>query len=191
MRKIFSILILIAGASTHLIAQHVNDISLVIAPLKLEEQSSYQLLYRRELKEDDWKLRAGLRLLIDTDKVTRTDTIFSNSGTVQYDLSIGLQRDLKVEGLELIKCYVALDGYWNSDLRQSNSSDYYGYFWNLGVRPTFGVSYEPLKNIRLSLESRANFNINLQDYNAKGNNAEKRFTFSPLDHLALGLGYLF
>ena len=191
MKKILSLFILVVGLFASSQAQNINDISLVIAPLKFEEQSSYQLLYRRELKKEDWKLRVGLRLLIDTDKVTRTDTIFSNSGTIQYDLSLGLQRDLKLEGWESIKAYVAMDGYWNSDLRQPNSSDYYGYFWNIGVRPTFGVAYEPLKNIRLSFESRANFNVNLQDYNAKGNNAEKRFTFSPLDHLALGLGYLF
>ncbi len=191
MKKTLSLFILVVGLFAHSEAQNTNDISLLIAPLKLQEQSSYQLLYRRELRNEDWKFRAGLRLLMNTDKVIRADTIFSNSGTIQYDLALGLQRDLKLEGLESVNAYVAIDGYWNSDLRQSNSSDYYGYFWNLGLRPTFGVAHEPLKNIRLSIESRANFNVNLQDYNAKGNNSENRFTFSPLDHIAIGLGYLF
>lgn len=191
MKKILLFILLSFGFGVSSQAQLKNDLSLVIAPLKFDDPSSYQMLYRRELKKEDWKLRAGLRLLIDTDKETREDTLFSNAGTIQYDLSVGLQRDLKIVGLEQIKGYIALDGYWNSDLRQSISSDYYGYFWNTGVRPTVGVAYEPFKNIRLSFESRSNFNVNLQDYNAKGNNADQRFTFSPLDHLALGLGYLF
>ncbi|MBT6236377.1 hypothetical protein N9811_05965 [Bacteroidia bacterium] len=173
------------------IAQLTNEVSLLIAPLKLDEQSSYQLMYRKELSGSDWSLRGGLRLLVDTDRETRADTLFTNEGTVQYDLSIGAQRKLPLDGLDKAFGYVALDGYWNSSFDQAANSDYYGYFWNLGVRPTFGVAYEPIKNIRLSLESRANFNVNLQDYNAPSNNANQRFTFNPVDHLAIGLGYLF
>lgn len=191
MKKTLILIFIFLSFVGSLKAQRVNEIALIVAPLKFEEQSSYQLLYRRQLKKEDWKLRAGLRLLVDTDKETRLDTVFRNEGTIQYDLSAGVQRNLNIEGLEKIKGYVGLDGYWNSDFRQTNSSDYYGYFWNLGLRPTVGVSYEPLKNIRLSVESRSNFNVNLQDYNARGNNADQRFTFNPLDHLALGLGYLF
>lgn len=66
-----------------------------------------------------------------------------------------------------------------------------GIFWNFGLRPTLGVSYEPFSNIRFSIESRTNLNVNLQDYNAKGNNADQRYTFSLVDHMAVGLGYLF
>ncbi len=172
-------------------AQQSNEIALVIAPLKFDDESSYQLLYRRSLPKENWKLRVGLRLLIDTDKETRADTISTNTGTVQYDLSAGFQRDLRIVGLKKIKGYAALDGYWNSDFRQSASSDYYGYFWNFGLRPTLGVSYEPFSNIRFSIESRTNLNVNLQDYNAKGNNADQRYTFSLVDHMAVGLGYLF
>jgi len=172
-------------------AQYKNDLSLIVAPIKFEEQSSYQLLYKKQLKNDNWKVRGGLRLFVDTDRETRLDTVFNNEGSIQYDISLGLQRQLKLDGLETIRGYLALDGYWNSDLKQTASSDYYGYFWDFGMRPTFGISYDPLKNIRLSLESRANFNINLQDYNAPGGNADQRITFNPVDHLALGLGYLF
>lgn len=191
MKNIVTLIVCTLGLGYYANAQTSNDLTLLIAPLDIKKQSSYQLLFRKDLNRDDWKFRGGLRVLIDTDRETRADTIFRNSGTIQYDLSVGLQRNLQIEGLKKINAYTALDGYWNSDFRQLESSDYYGYFWNFGVRPTVGLSYDPFKNIRLSVESRSNFNVNLQDYNARGNNSDRRFTFNPLDHMALGLGYLF
>lgn len=191
MKKVLFFLTCLGIFDTAVQAQQNNEIALLIAPLKLDDQSSYQLLYRKSLKKENWKLRVGLRLLIDTDKEIRADTVFNNVGTVQYDISAGLQRNLAIDGLENLKGYVALDGYWNSDFRQTSANDYYGYFWNFGVRPTLGISYEPCNNIRVSIESRANFNVNLQDYNAKGKNSDQRYIFSLVDHLAFGLGYLF
>jgi len=127
-----------------------NDISLVISPIKWEEQSSYQLLYRRSLKSDSkWTLRAGFRSLVDTDKETRADSGTStNQGTVQFDLSLGAQRKLIIENLDKLYLYAGSDGYLNSDFRRQLNETYYGYFWDFGFAPHVGLSYEPFKNIR-------------------------------------------
>ncbi|MBT8327231.1 MAG: hypothetical protein KJP21_05875 [Bacteroidia bacterium] len=169
---------------------HKNEIALVIAPLKFQEATSYQTMYRRVLKEN-LKFRTSLRLYADTDKEIRSDTLSSNQGTVQYDLAFGIQKDLTIGDLDDLKLYVATDAYYNSEFNRKSHETFYGYYWNFGLRPIAGISYEPFHNIRLSLESRANFNVNLQEYSAPGDNADTRFTFKPMDQLAISLGYLF
>jgi hypothetical protein len=168
-----------------------NEVALVIAPLVLDQQSSYQVLYRMELKNEDWSLRSGLRVLVATNKETRSDTVFKNSGSIQSDLSAGLQRKLNVESLDRVYLYVASDAYLNSEFNRKKNETYYGYYWNFGLSPLFGISYEPFSNIRLSLESRADLNVNLQQYDATGLNKDERVSFSPLKRLAVGFGYLF
>ena len=170
-----------------------NEVTLVISPVKLDEQSSYSLLYRKALKDKkNWSLRSGMRLLIDTDKETREDSsLSSNEGTVQLDLSAGLQRKLVIESLDKIYLYAGMDGYFNSEFNRKSYETYYGYYWDFGLRPLVGVSYEPFANIRFSLESQSNMNINLQEYSAPGTNKDQRITFNPLNQLAIGFGYLF
>ena len=189
MRKTITLILCITGLC--LFAQSKkNEVALVVAPLKFKEQSSYQVLYRRSLANDDLKLRGGLRLLIDTDKEIR-DTLESNQGSVQFDLSAGIQKDLSIGDLDNLNLYTGVDVYFNSEFNQKSYEAYYGYYWSFGAKPLAGISYEPFDNIRLSLESRANFNINLQQYSAPGLNKDERITFRPLDQLAIGIGYLF
>jgi len=184
-------LIITLGFTTGAKAQYLNELTLVISPLKFEEQSSYQMLYRRELSNENLHLRAGLRLYANTDKQQRLDTLYTNTGTVQYDFAIGLQRDLSFGDFETLKLYVAGDAYLNSDLRKLKNYDYYRYYWNLGVMPIVGIGYEPVDRIRLSVESRANLNFNMQDYSGEGENYDRKVSFRPLDKLAIGIGYLF
>ncbi|PCJ66407.1 MAG: hypothetical protein COA58_06420 [Bacteroidetes bacterium] len=187
-----TITLIFCFASFLLFAQrNNNEAALVIAPLKFKEQSSYQLLYRRTLSNELIKLRGGLRLLIDTDKEIRSDTLSNNQGSIQYDVSLGIQRDLSIGDLEKVNLYTGIDGYYNSEFNQKSYETYYGYYWSFGLKPLMGVSYEPFDNIRLSFESRANLNVNLQEYSASGVNKDERVSFRPLDQLAIGIGYLF
>ena len=136
-------------------------------------------------------MRAGGRFYVETVKSTRSDTISSNFGSVQYDLSVGLQRNLLIEDMDKLYLYVAVDGYWNSEFNRKDYETYYGYYWNFGLKPIAGIAYEPFDNIRLSLESQADFNINLQQYSAPGINKDNNFSFYPLRQLGISLGYLF
>jgi len=189
MRKTITLVLCIIGLGLYA-QSNVNEVALVVAPLKFKEQSSYQVLYRRALANNSIKLRGGLRTLVDTDKEIR-DTLESSQGSIQFDLSAGIQKDLKVGDLEDVSLYTGIDGYYNSEFNRKSYEDYYGYYWSFGVKPLVGISYEPFSNIRLSLESRANFNVNLQQYSAPGENKDERYTFRPLDQLAVGIGYLF
>ncbi|HCD68129.1 MAG TPA: hypothetical protein DEQ56_06595 [Bacteroidetes bacterium] len=172
-------------------AQKRNEVALVISPLKFKDAASYRALYRHGLKNENLSLRGGVRVLINTNKEIRSDTLSTRSGTVQYDLSAGVQYKLPISSLDKIYLYGASDAYFNSEFDQKAYETYYGYYWSFGVKPIFGLSYEPFDNIRLSLESRGDFNINLQDYSAPGENRDQRFNFNPANQLALGFGYLF
>lgn len=191
MNKLIVLFLPILFFATSSFAQNLNnEVNLVISPLKLDEQSSYQLLYRRSLK-NDFMWRAGLRVFAQTDKETRADSVTLNRGTVQYDLSLGIQKNLEISGVEFINVYVGSDVYYNSAFNRSQGQDYYGYFWSTGIKPLFGLAYTPFDNIKLSLESRANLNFNFQKYEGTASNLDQRVSFRPLDQLALGLGYLF
>lgn len=169
-----------------------NEVALVIAPLDFEESSSYQMMYRRDLSGlDDIQFRGGLRLVVDTDKETRSDTLAYNRGSVVYDLSVGLQKDLGIGDLEKVFLYTGSDAYFNSELRRELHETFYGYYWNFGLRPIVGISYTPFENIRVSLESRADFNVNLQSYSAEGVNEDARVSFMAFKEVGLALGYLF
>ncbi len=191
MNKFILLIVIVLSTSLTVLAQKLNnEVALVVAPLKLNQQSSYQFLYRKSAKAD-LHLRAGLRIFVQTDKETRTDTVVTNSGTVQYDISLGIQKDLSIMDVKFVNLYMASDLYFNSAFNRVQGQDYYGYYWSTGIKPLVGVSYQPLDNIRLSLESRANLNINLQQYEGTGNDSDQRVSFRPLDQLAIGLGYLF
>lgn len=179
------LLILTAAAQNN-----INEIALVVSPLNFEQPESYQALYRRHLSNDRL-LRIGGRFFAETLKETRADTVATNFGSVQYDLSCGLQKNLRIDNLDALYLYAAVDGYWNSEFNRKSYETYYGYYWNFGVNPIAGIAYEPFDNIRLSLESKADFNVNLQDYSAAGLNKDKKFSFSPLRQLGLSIGYLF
>ncbi len=167
-----------------------NEIAVLVAPLKLDDKSNYQLMYKRSLPEN-LKLRSGLRLLVNTDKTLRSDSVIVESGSFGYNLSLGIQKDLQIGDLEKMYLYAGSDLYWNSEFNRKTHESYYGYYWNFGTKPLLGVSYEPFSNIRLSFESRANFNINLQEYSAAGENYDRKYKFSVVDELALSVGYLF
>lgn len=173
------------------VAQSKNELTLIISSLDLEDQSSYQSMYRRTLRDNSVKLRAGLRLYANSSKETRSDTVSSQFGSFQYDISVGIQKDLRIGDLERVKLYTAVDGYWNSELRRNREDTYYGYYWNFGIKPTLGIGYKPFENIMISMESRANANINLQDYSAAGVNHDRKFSLRPMDQVVLGIGYLF
>ena len=188
MKNILTTLLLFIGFFVS--GQNINQVDLMLDLKQIDVQSSYQLMYKRQIS-NVITLRGGLSLFIDTDKETRSDTLSFQSGTVMYDLSMGFQRDLKLDGFDHIKLFIGMDGYWNSTLNQKPYETYYGYYWNVGLKPLVGLYYDPIKNIRLSVESRANLNFNFQQYSAPGENIDQRVNFRSLDQLVLGIGYLF
>ena len=188
MKYILVFLILFTGL--FVLGQNNNQLDLVLDLKQIDDQSSYQLMYKRKINTSI-TLRGGLSLFIDTDKEIRNDSLSLQSGTVTYDISAGFQRDLKLEGFDHIKLYVGMDGYWNSTLNRKPYETYYGYYWNIGLKPLVGFYYDPIKNLRLSVESRANLNFNFQQYSAPGENIDQRVDFRSLDQLAFGIGYLF
>lgn len=188
MKNILTTLLLFIGFFVS--GQNINQVDLMLDLKQIDDQSSYQLMYKRQIS-NVITLRGGLSLFIDTDKETRSDTLSFQSGTVMYDLSMGFQRDLKLDGFDHIKLFIGMDGYWNSTLNQKPYETYYGYYWNVGLKPLVGLYYDPIKNIRLSVESRANLNFNFQQYSAPGENIDQRVNFRSLDQLVLGIGYLF
>lgn len=188
MKNILIILLLLTGLFVS--GQNANQVDLVLDLTQIDDQSSYQLMYKRQIN-NSITLRGGFSLFIDMDKETRSDTLSLQRGTVMYNLSAGFQRDLKLEGFDHIKLYMGIDGYWNSTLDRKPYETYYGYYWNIGLKPLVGMYYDPIKNIRLSVESRANFNFNFQQYSAPGDNIDQRLDFRSLDQLTFGIGYLF
>tara|TARA_B100001057_G_C22678487_1_gene882794 strand:- start:96 stop:662 length:567 start_codon:yes stop_codon:yes gene_type:complete len=188
MKYILVILILFTGL--FVLGQNSNQLDLVLDLKQIDDQSSYQLMYKRKINTSI-TLRGGLSLFIDTDKEIRNDSLSLQSGTVTYDISAGFQRDLKLEGFDHIKLYFGMDGYWNSTLNRKPYETYYGYYWNIGLKPLVGFYYDPIENLRLSVESRANLNFNFQQYSAPGENIDQRLDFRSLDQLAFGIGYLF
>lgn len=167
-----------------------NELAISVAPLNFKKVSNYQMMYRRSI-DNNLKLRAGLKFSMDTDKELRNDTVTLAKGTVQYDISFGIQKDLSIGDLDKVTLYIATDGYWDSRFNREAHETYYGYFWSFGLKPSVGIAYEPFNNIRLSFESRANFNVNLQEYSAPGENKDTRYSFKSLDQLAVNIGYLF
>jgi hypothetical protein len=172
-------------------AQFKNDVSLVISPLKFKEQSSYELLYRRQLPNKLWNLRLGISVFVDTDKEIRNDSTTLNTGSVAYTLSAGVQRKLVLEDIKKVYAYLGSDLYWQSEFLRGPRDTYYGYYWSIGTTPLVGVSYEPIRNIRLFIESRSDLNLNFQQYDSEVENRDTRVSFKPLNQLAIGIGYLF
>jgi hypothetical protein len=173
------------------LAQLKNEVSLVISPLKFSEQSSYELLYKRQLPNKLWSLRSGFSLLVDTDREVRDDSTTLNRGTVSYVVRAGLQRKLMLDDIDKLYAYVGSDMYWQSEFLRQPGDTYYGYLWSIGTTPVVGLSFEPIKNIRLSLESRSDFNLNFQKYESDLENKDTRVSFTPVYQLAIGIGYLF
>ncbi len=192
MKKLSLIILLFSFAAASFGQTRPNELALTIAPLKFNKSTDYSLLYRRSIKNNK-HLRLGASFYADTDKEVRTDTVVYHQGTVAYTLAAGLQKDLFIADLDEVNAYVAMDGYWNSKFYQEDGQTYYGYFWDFGARPIVGIAYKPFRNIRVSLESQANINVNLQEYTAEGDFVDKdtRFTFTTLDRLALNIGFLF
>jgi hypothetical protein len=185
------LILMLASLPIFTMAQFKNDVSLVVSPLKFKEQSSYDILYRRQLPNKLWSLRLGMSVLVDIDKEIRNDSITLNTGSVAYTLSAGLQRKLILEDIKKVYAYIGSDLYWQSEFSRNPSDTYYGYYWSIGTTPVVGVSYEPIRNIRLSLESRSDFNLNFQHYESEAENRDTRVSFKPLNQLAIGIGYLF
>ena len=113
MKNILIILLLLTGLFVS--GQNANQVDLVLDLTQIDDQSSYQLMYKRQIN-NSITLRGGFSLFIDMDKETRSDTLSLQRGTVMYNLSAGFQRDLKLEGFDHIKLYMGIDGYWNSTL---------------------------------------------------------------------------
>lgn len=188
MKKILTLVLLFTGLFVS--GQNKHQVDLILDLTDIDDQSIYQLMYKRAIN-NSIVLRGGLSMFIDTDKEIRSDTLASESGTVMYNLSLGFQKQLKLDGFDLIKLYAGVDGYWNSTLNQKPYETYYGYYWNIGLKPFVGLYYDPIKNIRLSVESRSNLNLNFQQYSAPGENIDERISFKPIDQIAIGIGYLF
>jgi hypothetical protein len=185
------LILILASLPFITMAQFKNDVSLVVSPLKFKEQSSYELLYRRQLPNKLWNLRAGMSMSVDTDKEIRNDSTTLNKGSIAYTLSAGIQRKLILEDIKKVYVYLGSELYWQSEFLRNPSDTYYGYYWSIGTTPVVGVSYEPIRNIRLSLESRSDFNLNFQQYESEAENRDTRVSFKPLNQLAIGIGYLF
>jgi hypothetical protein len=185
------LILILASLPIFTLAQFKNDVSLVVSPLKFKEQSSYELLYRMQLPNKLWSLRLGMSVLVDTDKEIRNDSTKLNTGSVAYTLSAGVQRKLILEDVKKVYAYLGSDLYWQSEFLRGPRDTYYGYYWSLGATPLVGVAYEPIRNIRLSIESRSDFNLNFQHYESEAENRDTRVSLKPLNQLAIGIGYLF
>ena len=122
-----------------------------------------------------------------------TQLVFSQSwlGRNLSDINVNELSKSEQEDIKKAYAYIGSDVYWQSQFLRNPTDTYYGYYWNVGTTPLVGISYEPIKNIRLSLESRSDFNLNFQKYDAETANKDTRVSFKPLNQLALGLGYLF
>jgi len=172
-------------------AQIKKEMKLLVDVSDLKNQTGYQLMYTKIVNKSDIALRFGTTLFIDTDKETRYDTFNSSHGTITYNLSLGLQKQLKLANNPKVKLYAGMDGYWHSTLNKKTYESYYGYYWNVGFQPLFGLYFDPNKNVRLSVESRSKFNLNFQEYSAPGDNMDQRIDFRSVDQVMFGIGYLF
>lgn len=167
-----------------------NEISLVVSPLAFAEQECYGLRYLRIINKD-LRLRAGLRVYANTEKEVRNDTITSNFGTVQYDLRLGIQRNLNLGNFDVVRPYVAGDFSFNSEFRKESYESYYGYYWDMTVNAIIGLESEVVSRLRIYVETGGDLNINLQEYSAPGENYDRKVTYNPLGYTAIGVGYSF
>ena len=95
MKKILTLVLLFTGLFVS--GQNKDQVDLILDLTQVDDQSSYQLMYKRAIN-NSIVLRGGLSLFIDTDKEIRSDTLASESGTVMYNLSLGFQKQLKLDG---------------------------------------------------------------------------------------------
>ena len=79
MKYILVFLILFTGL--FVLGQNNNQLDLVLDLKQIDDQSSYQLMYKRKIN-NSITLRGGLSLFIDTDKEIRNDSLSLQSGTV-------------------------------------------------------------------------------------------------------------
>ncbi|MFY0643686.1 MAG: hypothetical protein JXR19_04400 [Bacteroidia bacterium] len=189
MRKsILCLLITVFCLSFYSSKAQQNEIGLVFSPLNKEDIGA-GLWYKQV-----WNHELSLRLLasfsMDTDKEIRSDSATLRGGEVAYSLGVGIQKNLPLGKRKNLSAYIACDGYWNSAFIREPWETYYGYHFNFGLMPLAGLQFTPYDRLRISLESRANFNVNLQEYSAEGENYDRRFSFNGFDHLAFGIGYL-
>ena len=166
-----------------------NEAGMVFSPL-LQKDLGAGLWYKQVLTHQ-YSMRMFASFSMDTDKEVRNDSVSLKQGSVSYTLALGLQRNLPLGSNKILAAYIACDGYWNSSFKRAASESYYGYYYNFGLMPLAGLQFTPYDKLRLSLESRANFNVNLQEYSAEGDNFDRRYSFKGFDHLAFGIGYLF
>ena len=167
-----------------------NEIGVVVSPLEFSKQESYGIRYLRTINKQ-LDLRAGLRFYANTSQEVRSDTLSSSFGTIQYDLRLGIQRDLQLGSFDAVKPYFASDFSFNSEFRKESYESYYGYYWNMSVNPILGLESEPLPRLRVYFEVGSDLNINLQEYSAVGENYDRKFVYNPVGYLALGVGYKF
>lgn len=172
--------------------KHELGLNLPLLKLKSPELS----LYHKYSFNREFELRSFIGFQMQTDKEIRSDSISFNEGYIAYQLALGLQRNLDIIGADKFTFYCGTDAYLNSKFIKEDGQSYYGYFYNFGFRPAVGISYRPLSQIAISLESRALLNFNTQAYSANdqnsvGTNYDRRVSFKSFDHTALMLAYVF
>ena len=74
MKKLITLIVLVFLVIS-VKAQNKNEVALLISPLKFENANSYQAMYRHSLRNETWSLRGGARVLVNTDKEIRSDTL--------------------------------------------------------------------------------------------------------------------
>ncbi len=161
----------------------------VLRPV-LSEDTEMGLWYKYPINYTS-SLRSTVIMDFGIDRETRSDTLSTNQGSVAYLIALGWQNATVLDKAKQWSLYAGFDAYWDSEFVKPQGQDYYGYFYNLGFNPLAGLSYTPYKKFRISLEVKADLNLNFQSYSAEGENYDRKFSMNSLDHFALGLGYLF
>jgi hypothetical protein len=197
MKNLYIVIVLVLGFGTSAYGQQ-KELALYCSPIEIDNPENFKLLYKHYVNKN-LALRFGFGATVQIDKETRNDTVTLIQGKVTNAWSLGFQRELELGSSssrltnksKSTRFYVGADAYYNSEWNRRSSETYYGYYWNFGVTPVAGISINPFKRVKVSLEALGNFNVNLQEYSAPGDNFDNRIQFRLYDRGALSIGYLF
>lgn len=166
-----------------------NEMGCSIDLLSLTEPSP-MLLYKRVLN-NNWSLRSFVGLTVQTDREVRADTLLIDEGNVSYYLSAGAEYKLPLQKFKKWQLYVGIDAFLDGQFIKPNKDSYFGYYYTFGGKPVYGIAYQLDKHLRCSMETRSTFRMNLQEYEAEGENYDNRVSFKGLDQIVLAVGYCF
>lgn len=166
-----------------------NEIACSIDLLSLNDPYP-KLLYKRSLN-NNWYLRSFVGLTVQTDREVRADTLLLDEGNVGYYLSAGAEYRLPLQQFKKWQLFAGLDAFLDGQYVKPDKDAYFGYYYTFGAKPAYGVAYQADTHLRLSVESRSTFRMDLQEYEGNGENYDNRVRFSGLDQIVFAVGYCF